>query len=304
MKKVKVTVPASTTNLGCGFDCLGLALSLYNSIEIEKIKEKKVIVEVKGEGEGVIPLNDKNIIFPALKMVFEKAGEKVEGIKIKEENNIPLERGLGSSAATRIGAIVAACSLLDLNLSRKEILKMASSLEGHPDNAAASLLGGFVAVADDEKGPYWVRLSVPENLRVCVILPEVKIPTEKAREALPEKVPLKDAIFNLSRVSILIPSLVQGRWENLAFATQDKIHQPYRSKLLPQMRKVFEAALSQGAKGVFLSGAGSGIAAFCLEEEAEKIGEAMKKVFLEEGIKSYFLILSIDNKGCRVNEKR
>ena len=304
MKKVKVTVPASTTNLGCGFDCLGLALSLYNSIEIEKIKEKKVIVEVKGEGEGVIPLNDKNIIFPALKMVFEKAGEKVEGIKIKEENNIPLERGLGSSAATRIGVIVAACSLLDLNLSRKEILKMASSLEGHPDNAAASLLGGFVAVADDEKGPYWVRLSVPENLRVCVILPEVKIPTEKAREALPEKVPLKDAIFNLSRVSILIPSLVQGRWENLAFATQDKIHQPYRSKLLPQMRKVFEAALSQGAKGVFLSGAGSGIAAFCLEEEAEKIGEAMKKVFLEEGIKSYFLILSIDNKGCRVNEKR
>jgi len=304
MKKVKVTVPASTTNLGCGFDCLGLALSLYNSIEIEKIKEEKVIVEVKGEGEGVIPLNDKNIIFPALKMVFEKAGEKVEGIKIKEENNIPLERGLGSSAATRIGAIVAACNLLDLNLSRKEILKMASSLEGHPDNAAASLLGGFVAVADDEKGPYWVRLSVPENLRVCVILPEVKIPTEKAREALPEKVPLKDAIFNLSRVSILIPSLVQGRWENLAFATQDKIHQPYRSKLLPQMRKVFEAALSQGAKGVFLSGAGSGIAAFCLEEEAEKIGEAMKKVFLEEGIKSYFLILSIDNKGCRVNEKR
>ena len=304
MKKVKVTVPASTTNLGCGFDCLGLALSLYNSIEIEKIKEKKVIVEVKGEGEGVIPLNDKNIIFPALKMVFEKAGEKVEGIKIKEENNIPLERGLGSSAATRIGAIVAACSLLDLNLSRKEILKMASSLEGHPDNAAASLLGGFVAVADDGKEPYWVRLSVPENLRVCVILPEVKIPTEKAREALPEKVPLKDAIFNLSRVSILIPSLIQGRWENLAFATQDKIHQPYRSKLLPQMRKVFEAALSQGAKGVFLSGAGSGIAAFCLEEEAEKIGEAMKKIFLEEGIKSYFLILSIDNKGCRVNEKR
>ena len=141
MPKVKVTIPASTTNIGCGFDCLGIALTLYNTVEVELTEKRGLFIEVRGEGEGVIPTDENNIIFPAIKMVFDRIGKEISGIKIKEVNSIPLERGLGSSAATRVGGIVAANYLLNANLSQKDVLKMAFALEGHPDNAAASFLG-------------------------------------------------------------------------------------------------------------------------------------------------------------------
>lgn len=304
MRKITVTIPASTTNIGCGFDCLGLALSLYNTVEVEKIKGDEVIVEIEGEGRKLIPTNEENIIFPALKMVFDRVGEKLKGLRIKEVNRIPLEKGLGSSAATRLGGIVAASCLLKANLDTREILKMAVSLEGHPDNVAASLLGGFVAVTFCETDPVWVKLPVPETLRVVIVIPDKKILTRRARRVLPEKISFSDAVFNLSRLAILVPSLSQGIWENLALATQDKLHQPYRTSLLPEMEDVFEAALDAGAKGVFLSGAGSGVAAFSFEDKAEKIGRAMQKIFLSRGTKANYLILCVDKKGCRVDEKK
>ena len=301
MKKVKVTVPASTTNLGSGFDCLGLALTLYNTIEMEFSGEKELVIEVEGEGKESIPRDETNIIFPAIKMVFDRVKAKPFGLKIKEVNSIPLSRGLGSSAATRIGGLVGATLLLGLSLSREEILKMAIELEGHPDNVAASLLGGFVAVAEVEKKPLWVKLKVPDNLKVVVAVPDRGILTEKARKILPQKIPFQDALFNLSRVALLVPSLSQGLWNNLVFGTQDRLHQPYRSALLPGMMDVFEAALHAGAKGVFLSGAGSSIAALTLNDE-KKIGQAMQKAFSEKGLKSRFMILSVDNQGVKINE--
>jgi len=303
MRKVKVTVPASTTNIGCGFDCLGLALSLYNTIEIELTEEEGVFIEIEGEGKELIPDDSSNIIFPAIKLVFERMKKKLQGIKIKEVNCIPLEKGLGSSGATRVGGIVAANYLLHANLSPKEILKMVTLLEGHPDNAAASLIGGLVAVTESQGEPVWVKLSIPCNLKVVVVLPEIRIPTSKARKILPEKISFSDAVFNLSRLAVLVSSLSYGIWENLPLATQDRLHQPYRSSLLPGMNKIFEAALDTGAKGVFLSSAGSGIAAFSFEKEARKVGEAMQKVFFEEGIKAEVLVLSVDQEGCRVKEE-
>jgi len=304
MRKVKIDVPASTTNIGCGFDCLGLALSLYNTVEVELIEEESIFIEVKGEGEKSIPTTRDNIIIPALKMVFDRVKKKLKGIRIREINRIPLERGLGSSAATRIAGIVAANYLLDANLSARDILKMATLLEGHPDNAAASLFGGLVAVTINEREPAWVKLSVPETLKVVAVIPRIKVPTKKAREILPSKVSLSDAVFNLSRLAILLPSLTAGIWENLSFATQDKLHQPYRSSLIPQMNRVLEAALAAGAKGAFLSGAGSGIAAFVSENKAGDIGKAMQDAFLEKGIESEVFILSVDKKGCKINEER
>ena len=303
MRKVKITVPASTTNIGCGFDCLGLALSLYNIVELEQTGEDGIFIEVEGEGENSIPTTKENIIFPALKSVFDRAQQEPKGIRIREINRIPLEKGLGSSAATRIGGIVAASYLLQVNLSTAEILKMVTSLEGHPDNAAACLLGGFVAVTNLERGPLWIKLPFPDALRVVVVIPEIQILTEKARHILPRKVSLSDAVFNLSRLAILVPALSQGMWKHLPLLIQDKLHQPYRASLLPGMYEVFEAALDTGAKGVFLSGAGSGIAAFSFDTESREIGEAMRMVFLAKGVKAEILVLSVDEQGCRVDEE-
>jgi len=299
MKKVRVKIPASTTNLGPGFDCLGLALKLYNIIEIEEIRKDKVGIEIEGEGKNDIPQNEKNIIFPAIKRVFDKAGKKISRIKIRQINNIPPGKGLGSSAATRIGGIVCASNFLGMNLSREEILKLAASLEGHPDNAAASLLGGLVIVIPQKENFRWIKIDLPLELKVIIALPEIRIPTQKAREILPQNFSLEDIVFNLSRMGTLIYSLVKGEWEYLMLATEDKLHQKYRETLLPGMREAIESALKSGAKGAFLSGAGSGIVALA-ENKEEKIGKSMQKAFLKRGITSKIMTLRIDREGLKI----
>lgn len=299
MKKISVQVPASTTNLGPGFDCLGLALKLYNVIEIEEIKEDKVIIEIEGEGKDEIPRNEKNIIFPAIKLVFNKAGEKFSYVRIREINHIPPGKGLGSSAATRLGGIVSASNFLRINLSQEEILNLATQLEGHPDNAAASLLGGLVMVIPEKESFHGIKINLPHKFKVVVALPEIKVSTEKARGILPQNFSLKDIVFNLSRMGALIYSLTKGEWKYLPLATEDKLHQPYREILIPGMKEVIGNALKSGAKGAFLSGAGSGIVAL-IEDEEKKIGESMQKALLKKGIKSKIMTLEIDKRGLRI----
>mgnify|MGYP001030300786 CR=1 FL=1 len=299
MKKIRVQIPASTTNLGPGFDCLGLALKLYNVVEIEEIKEDKVIIEVEGEGRDEIPRNKKNIIFPAIKSVFDKAEEKFSRVRIREINHIPLCKGLGSSAATRLGGIVSASNFLKINLSQGEILNLATHLEGHPDNAAASLLGGLVMVIPEKENFHWIKINLSHKFKIVLALPEIKVSTEKAREILPQNFSLEDIVFNLSRMGALIYSLTKGKWEYLSLATEDKLHQPYREILIPGMKEVMESALSSGAKGAFLSGAGSGIVALT-EDKEKKIGESMQESFLKKGIKSKIMTLEIDEGGLRI----
>lgn len=302
MRKVRVRTPASTTNLGCGFDCLGLALALYNLVEVEFTEEKGLSIDVEGVGAGYLPRDRKNIIFPAMQEVFRGVGKEPPGIKVKQINRIPIGKGLGSSAATRLGGIAAANHLLGAPLSPEQILRIAARLEGHPDNAAASLLGGFTVVTGDEEKLTWIRLDVPENLKVVLAIPELEILTENARRVLPSRVSLSDAIFNLSRVALLVPSLSKGLWDNLPVALQDRLHQPYRASLLPGMEDTFKVALQAGAKGAFLSGAGSGIAAFVLDKE-EEVGKAMRDAFLKKNIECTSMILSVDKKGVVVDEK-
>ncbi len=299
MKKIRVQIPASTTNLGPGFDCLGLALKLYNVVEIEEIKEDKVIIEIEGEGKDEIPRNKKNIIFSAIKSVFDKAEEKFSRVRIREINHIPMGKGLGSSAATRLGGIVSASNFLRINLSQEEILNLATQLEGHPDNAAASLLGGLVMVIPEKENFHWIKINLSHKFKIVIALPEIKVSTEKAREILPQNFSLEDIVFNLSRMGALIYSLTKGKWEYLSLATEDKLHQPYREILIPGMKEVMESALSSGAKGVFLSGAGSGIVALT-ENKEKKIGESMQKSFLKKGVKSKIMTLEIDEGGLRI----
>jgi len=301
MKKVKVKIPDSTTNLGQGFDCLGLALQLYNTVELTRIKERRIIIDIKGEGEESLPKNEENIIIPALKLIFDNAGLPLEGIKIREINNIPIKRGLGSSATTRLGGILGASALLEKKLSSREVIELATQLEGHPDNVAASLLGGLVTISYSNKEIKWLKMAIPASLKVIVAIPELEISTEKARNILPSKIPLSDVIFNLSHLAILISSLKEKRWENLLFATEDKVHQPYRKALLPGMEEVFQAAIKGGARGVFLSGSGSTIAALSNKKE-EIIGKAMQNALAEKKIKSRVMVLKIDGKGAEVEE--
>ena len=300
MHKVTVKVPASTTNLGPGFDCLGLALKLYNTVEMERTEEKDITIKISGEGEEELPRDELNIILSAIKLVFDKAGEKLCGLRIRQVNQIPIGRGLGSSAAARLAGIMAANELLKANLSEGEILRLAAELEGHPDNAAASLFGGLVIVGREGKDFRWLRLEVPENLKVVVAIPEKRLSTQRARDILPEKISLSDAVFNLSRVAMLVSSLISGRWQYLAISTQDRLHQPYRSSLVPGMEEVFEAALKEGARGAFLSGAGSTVAALADENE-KRIGKAMQEAFLKKGLKSRVKVLEIDKKGAQVS---
>ncbi|MCD6083309.1 homoserine kinase [Candidatus Aerophobetes bacterium] len=300
MHKVTVKVPASTTNLGPGFDCLGLALKLYNTVEMERTEEKDITIKISGEGEKELPRDELNIILSAIKLVFDKAGEKLCGLRIRQVNQIPIGRGLGSSAAARLAGIMAANELLKANLSEGEILRLAAELEGHPDNVAASLFGGLVIVGREGKDFRWLRLEVPENLKVVVAIPEKRLSTQRARDILPEKISLSDAVFNLSRVAMLVSSLISGRWQYLAISTQDRLHQPYRSSLVPGMEEVFEAALKEGARGAFLSGAGSTVAALADENE-KRIGKAMQEAFLKKGLKSRVKVLEIDKKGAQVS---
>lgn len=300
MKSVRVKVPASTTNLGPGFDCLGLALKLYNVVKMEKTSGSKLTIEIEGKGKDDLPRDKRNIIFPALEAVFKRVGEDPKGLRIRQTNNIPLGRGLGSSAATRLAGIVGANRLLGTHLSTGEVLSLAAQLEGHPDNVAASLLGGFVIVANTPEGLRWVRMDFPASLKVVLAIPEVDVPTRKARDVLPRAIPISDAVFNLSRLGILLSSLALKKWENLLFATEDKLHQPYREPLIPGMRQVFEAAKGAGARAVFLSGAGSGIAAL-VDKEEEAVAEAMREAFISQGLRSKIMRLDTDKEGTSLD---
>ena len=300
MESVRVKVPASTTNLGPGFDCLGLALKLYNVVQMEKTRGSKITIEMEGEGKDDLPRDKRNIIFPALEAVFERVGEDPKGLRIRQINNIPLGRGLGSSAATRLAGIVGASRLLGAHLSTGEILSLAAQLEGHPDNVAASLLGGLVMVANTPEGFRWVKMDFPASLKVVLVIPEVHVPTRRARNVLPRAIPISDAVFNLSRLGVVLSSLALKKWENLLFATEDKLHQPYREPLIPGMKQVFEAAKGAGARAVFLSGAGSGIAAL-VDKDEETVAEAMREAFVSKGLRSRIMLLDIDKEGTSLD---
>lgn len=319
-KTVRVRVPATTANLGPGFDCLGLALQLYNTVELIGdsseliVKNQKFKIEIEGEGENSLPKNEENIVYQATKIVFDKtaSSQQPAAIRLKLVNRIPLARGLGSSAAARIGGLVAANKLCGNKLTVQEILNIATQLEGHPDNVVPAFFGGLCVSSLDKNRVKYVKLNTPVNLKAIVCIPELTISTEKARKILPHRVPLKDAVFNSSRVALLISALNQRRYDLLKSAMEDRLHQPYREKLIPGMKEVFQSAYSAGALGVALSGSGSSILALSKEQrpvrrsigeggaKSKKIGQAMIKAFKREGIKSRYLILGIEQEGVKI----
>ena len=301
MSKVRVTVPSSTTNLGPGFDVLGMALNLYNVFETEISDFGETKIEIEGEGADLLPRDENNLVYKCAKRVFEKIGEKTPPLNIKIINNIPLARGLGSSGTAIIGGLMSANILSGNNLTDQQILDLATEIDGHPDNVSASILGGVVIAAQTDNGVIPMKLNLPKPLRVVAVVPDFQIITTKARELLPKTVDIKTAVFNISRASLLVAGLATGDFRLLDVSMQDKLHQPYRAELIPGIYDVFESAKSVTKNvAVTISGAGSTISAFCYDTDACAIGESMCKAFLNHDVKSYALILDIDQEGTKI----
>lgn len=293
---VRVQVPATTANLGPGFDCLGMALKLYNTVELS-VTPSGLHIEVEGEGKDDIPGDENNTVYKAAQVVFKLVGYRPPGISIKLVNNIPVARGLGSSSAAIVGGMMAANIISGNTLSEKSILNLAINMEGHPDNVAASVLGGIVVAVPAEEEIKCLRLASPRNIRIVVAIPDFTLATGVSREVLPKQVPMQDAVFNLSRVALLVSTLYTNDLNQLGTAMEDRLHQPYRADLVPGMKKVFAAARLAGAKGIALSGSGPTIIAYA-DDNVDLIVKAILDTFRQNNVSARSMVLDISPIGA------
>ena len=303
--RVVVRVPGTSANCGPGFDCLGLAATIYNDLDLTLLEDETLTIEANGDGAETIPTDDKNIVWRAARMVIERSGngEKFKGGVLRMENRIPMSRGLGSSAAAIVAGLFAANEVLGRPFTRSDILKFATEIEGHPDNVAPAIFGGFTVSTVDYRGQVQTFAFLPKiKLKLIVAVPDFPLSTRIARQVLPKSVPLKDAVFNVGRASMLIAALINGKEKFLAGAFDDALHQPYRTKLVPGMQEVFSAGKKAGALGVCLSGAGPCVIAFSAADKhlENNIAVEMVQAFKRNEVQAGALILDLDTRGAAV----
>ena len=280
-RKVTVRVPATTANLGPGFDCLGLALDIYNTVSISSSPVFQI--DVTGEGAGVLPRDAQNIAYKAVQALADEAGRELPPLRLSLGNEIPLARGLGSSAAAIVGALLAANHVLESHLSKDQLLTLACRLEGHPDNVAPALLGGCIVVVRDGPRLVYSPVPLPPGLVAVLFVPDFTLTTVEARKVLPRHVEMADAVFNMGRTALLATCLATGRLDLLRVATQDALHQPWRKALFPAMEALFGAALDAGALCVFLSGAGPTVLALTAHN-ADLVAHALREAAHRERV--------------------
>jgi homoserine kinase len=281
-RRVKVTVPATTANLGPGFDTLGMALTIYDELEVEVVSGSAVTVEVHGVGEGEVPTDETNLVAHSLIYALEQLGQPVPGLKLVAHNTIPHGRGVGSSGAAIVAGVMAAKGLLDgeVEVSEEELLRIATDLEGHPDNIAPSLFGGLTIAWMADGVPRSKKLAVHRGVSLMVAIPhESTMSTQLARSLQPDTVPHQDAIFNLSRAALLIAALLDSP-ELLFEATEDKLHQNYRASAMQDTDTLIKALRKKGLPAV-VSGAGPSVLVLCSDPaqrlQAQEIVEATQK---------------------------
>ncbi len=294
---IRVQIPATTANLGPGFDCLGLALGLYNTVElsVSAITE----VHVTGEGAGQLPLSEANLVLRAANKLAGEAGINVPGWRLRQHNDIPLARGLGSSSAAIVGGLVATNELLGTQITPGGLLQLAAQIEGHPDNVAPALYGGLTVCSIEQDQVYCAPLPAPQSLAVVLAIPDFEVSTEMARRVLPGEVPFADAVFNTSHAAMALAALVSENWNLLGAAMKDRLHQPYRAELMPGMEEVIAAAVEAGAYGAALSGSGPTVVAFAGEEDSA-VAEAMVQAFKARNIQVRTVWTSVSNQGATV----
>jgi homoserine kinase len=298
-RSVTIRVPATTANLGPGFDCLGLALDLWNEVTFS-LGGQTLNIQIQGEGKNDLPTDHTNLIVQAFLLILNKF--KIippDGLTILCRNRIPVSSGLGSSSSAVIAGLLAAKILYSLEIEDHRLLEIGLDLEGHADNMAACLIGGLVIVIQDGNTLITRKLLV-KPLQATIALPQVKLSTQEARDVLPVSYSRQDTVFNIGRSALLIGSLVSGDYSILATAMQDRVHQLYRLGLIPGAENALQAALNAGALGAVLSGAGPSVIAFHAEKDAG-IAAAMQLAFEKEKAPARIFELTTSDAGAAIS---
>jgi len=295
---IEIKVPASTANLGPGFDSLGLALPLYLTIRM-KLADKNTIT-LYGEHLEDVPTDESNLIYQCIKRVVEQESVKLPPLAIEVESEIPLSRGLGSSGTAIVGGLVAGNQLLQEPKSMEELLQIATEIEGHADNVGASLYGGFVVTAWDGQQAKLAKVPFPKDLRIMVAIPHDTLATSKARSQIPESIPLKDVSYNIGHASLLVTYLATGQLDKIASAMRDRVHQPYRQNMVKGLKRILEETEKKGMFGAALSGAGPTILLFLQEDQVNEAEQFVQRIATEEWVDMDIKTLSFAEVGTSV----
>ncbi len=292
---INLMIPATSANLGAGFDALGLALDLYNEVEMEEYDK----LDISSADSTPVPTDEKNLIYISVSDLYKVCGKKLPGLRLRQVNNIPMTRGLGSSSACIVAGLVGANKMLGEPLSADDLVDLAAQIEGHPDNTAPALLGGIVTAVFDGRKVHRVKQEVFTKLKFAAIIPDFELSTEKARACLPQTVSHKDAVYNLSRAALFSASLLTGKFENLRTGVHDRLHQPYRMELIPNCREVFDIAYTHGAYAAYISGAGPTVMAI-VDDSNEYFAGKTKFSLDNAGLTGWTVReFKIDNIGTR-----
>ena len=295
---IEIRVPASTSNLGSGFDCFGLALKLYLTVTATEGSEPCRVTTTGADENEALPRNAVNLIYRAMSFAARSEGASLPPVELIVHNEIPLASGLGSSAAAIVAGIKLAGLITGKEISNQSMLNYATEFEGHPDNVAASIYGGFIASCiGSDKSVLSTKFDWPEKIRVVVVSPHSQLPTHVARAALPRSVSRVDAVYNLQRAALFIAAIAQQRYDILWEAMRDRLHQPQRESLVHGLAAALALPRMPGLLGIALSGAGPSIVAL-VESNEEEIGQRIAKCFKVE---STVRTLDVDNEGCRLN---
>lgn len=293
---IEIKIPATSANIGPGFDALGLALNLYNTYIFSEITEGLEIIGFEEEFSC-----ESNLVWTSMLKTFNKIGYLPKGVRIESNSNIPISRGLGSSATCILSGVLGANSLAGDPLNKDEIFRLAVEIEGHPDNIAPALFGGLVTSIMEDGFVYYNHINIENGIKFVALVPDFILSTKDAREVLPSQIPYKDGVYNVGRTAMVLSALSNGRFDLLKYGLKDKLHQPYRGRLIKGFDEIFDKSTDLGALGVYLSGAGPTIMAI-VEEKNESFGKKIKEYLDSQGYNWDVKELSLDLVGATIGK--
>ncbi len=309
--KISVKVPATTANIGSGFDCLGMALPLYNTITIEETVLPGTGIEINVLNDNAseddlltehIPLDENSIIYKAVELLYNSIGQTPSELKITVQSQIPIARGLGSSASVIVGGLLAANELLGRPADEVALLSIATEVEGHPDNVTPAIVGGLVLSSQEDDGTILYRkLDWPEEWAITVCVPDYELSTDISRSVLPKEVPMEDAVFNAKRLGMFIEAVNTKDTDLMKYALQDRLHQPYRMKLVPGLEQIIENLKhEENVIGCVLSGAGPSILIISHKNNLDKIKSIVKETWESMNVKVNIMTMPVEKDGAQI----